>query len=180
MNNLDKAQWLSDCWADVAQGGHWECKQDGGWATSAKGGATGVSNPDLWRVVMPPKLKVIDLTPLIESGLDCEFWDDDDDKDESKRDFGILQPSSNRAFERYDDQGGCFENCQPRMSPHVHYWGGGYKCPVPEGFEMRLHLREGESWISGATRWIHTGQGGDIIGIEVISVADGYTLGGGE
>ena len=174
MNDKDKAQWLSDRWAEVAQGGVWECYWGQEWHVSTAG-ATAGSDPKKWRVVLPPVLKKIALTTLIGSGLDCEFWQ----KCSEYKHVGPLL-SVDECFAPYMTDVDAFEHCQPRMSPYVHYWAGGNVCPVPEGFEMRLHLREGESWISGATRWIHTGQGGDIIGIEVISIKDGYTLGGGE
>jgi hypothetical protein len=69
---------------------------------------------------------------------------------------------------------------------HIHFWAGGDKCPVPEGFEVRLYFREGhfrgseDSPMLSCLRWGHSGVTSDIIGIEFLKVKDDYTIGQGE
>jgi len=171
MNNLEKAQWLSDRWAEVAQGGVWECHW-GKWAPAEHG-------PDLespvqdWRVVMPPKLKKIDLIPLIGSGLDCEFSD-------SGSIWFPQGPLLAIHGSKYVAKSEEWNHCQPRRSPHVHYWGGGDVCPVPEGFVIQVEwydtlmygFNENGFPNYSVFNWA------EIVAFRILRVADDYTLGG--
>jgi len=175
MNNLEKAQWLSDRWAEVAQGGVWEY-QAGSWLLSPSG-PTAWATFELWRVVMPPVLKVIDLTPLIESGLDCEFWND-----KAEKFIGKLLNNGSEDGHASDVAEEFFDHCQPRMAPYVHYWGGGDACPVPEGFVIQVEwydtlmhgFNENGFPNYSVFNWA------EIVAFRILRVADGYTLGGGE
>jgi hypothetical protein len=173
----EKYEWLAEFYRQAAEGGviQFDSSPDG-WRASNTGPTPGSFNLDHWRI--KPALQVIDLTPLIESGLDCEFWDD------SAMPFRVfkLWDIVEREGTRYLDTDGAvyWKNCQPRMK-HIHYWRGEIdKCPIPEGFEVVLHLRDGsfhsETDESSEWRWINWYSPEDIIGIEFIAVRDGYTL----
>jgi len=121
------------------------------------------SNPEKWRI--KPALKVIDMTPMIGTGLDCEFWDD-----------------SKEEYRPYCLNGGTdYVHCQPRMTPFINFWSGGDTCPVPDGFDVRLHIRKGHNikYRHGHNAWESKARISDIIGIEFIGIKDGYTLAGG-
>jgi hypothetical protein len=174
--------WMADIYTKAASGGtiqRWT--MSGGefhWSSSFVGNPTLLSGPDNWRI--KPVLKVIDLTPLIGSGLDCTFTDPDRGYTHS----GPLKRVHDYAsITKFEDVSRChWTSCQPRMSPHIHYWGGGEECPVPEGFEMKIHFRNGRQAYVGAwlpmadLRWRHDNGNSDIIGIELIAVIDTYTL----
>ena len=121
--------------------------------------------------------KVIDLSMLIDSQIDCEF------KDSGDKNWHI-----NKVAEGiYQDilygtkSGDYFEQCKPRMN-HKHAWQGG-ECPLPEGFIVRLtkwsvhvpHISHIElttkQWISSKANEHTTVQA-----FEVLGVADGYVM----
>ena len=177
MNSQEKQakyEWMADIWGKAAAGGEFQNMVKGvDWIVTEEG-PPNADHREFWRI--KPELKAIDLTPLIESGLDCEFWDD------SAMPFRVfkLWDIVEREGTRYLDTDGAvyWKNCQPRMK-HIHYWAGeSAKCPIPEGFEVRLYFRDGTSHIlkGGVYRWTHTGGRADIIGVEFIAVKEGYTL----
>jgi hypothetical protein len=171
MDKQQKHEWLRDFYTEAAKGGVIQV-----WAFSEvwideSSGPNAESNPEHWRI--KPELKVIDLTPLMWSGLDCEFWNDD----QQTPTISSLISMDKEFLETKESY--FFENCQPRMSPYIHYWKGeSDKCPIPEGFEVVLHFRNGDphECNGGRYSWNHKRRNSDIIGIEFIAVKDGYTL----
>jgi len=175
MDFRERSEWYAARQVELDAGGTWEFFNGTVWGhiPYPPCNSSVLKN---WRLVPPkPVLKVIDLTPLIESGLDCVFWDKDWPESIGKLMrivVGVKPYARDRLVE--------YEHCQPRMSPHVHYWAGGDVCPVPEGFEIKLHFRDGDALVRSrptAWEWRRNSNGGDIIGIEFLRVADGYTLG---
>ena len=168
MNKQEMHQWLSEIHAKAAKGGVIQWGIDG-WTTWPSA-PTMDSNPEEWRI--KPELKAIDLTPLMWSGLDCEFWNDD----QQTPTISSLISMDKEFLETKESY--FFENCQPRMSPYIHYWKGeSDKCPVPEGFKFRVHYRQSSSpMLVDPRHWNHELNGSDIIGIEFIAVKDEFTL----
>lgn len=127
-----------------------------------------------YRIKTSPKK--VDLSKLIESGIDCEFWDG-----YGARHNGKLRHIATSGSPKYVATDiGEFLNCQPRMN-HIHYWGGG-ECPLPEGFRLRLHHRSGVSsaptlgYEIPKAQWCHVAGGLDIIGFEIMGIAEGFSL----
>ena len=124
-----------------------------------------------------PAKKVIDLSVLIDSQIDCEFRDDIGERTTIGKLLGItnadldLYPytTGNSADKHYGQ-------CQPRIH-HIHAWQGG-ECPLPEGFEVKVWLR-GDTLPKICVRldWVlqkHSSK--DIIAFEVIGIANGYVM----
>jgi len=117
--------------------------------------------------------KVIDLSVLIESGIDCEF------SEGISWFFSTLKHHSNGVY--MDVTSSVWDKCRPRMN-HIHAWQGG-ECPLPEGFIVRLtkwsvhvpHISHIElttkQWISSKANEHTTVQA-----FEVLGVADGYVM----
>jgi len=125
---------------------------------------------------MPAK-KVIDLSVLIDSQIDCEFSD--------HTNFHlVLKRSLIEARETGTGRFRCelrtlWKYCRPRMN-HIHAWQGG-ECPLPEGFRVKVWFRDGsESTRSIASGnglyWGQNNHGSDIIAFEVLGLADGYVM----
>ena len=74
MSNKDKAKWLSEFYQQVADGGEMQILYKTSWSKAKNGPDMGYS-PEYWRVVMPPKVTPVDMSVLVGSGIDCEFWD---------------------------------------------------------------------------------------------------------
>jgi hypothetical protein len=74
MSNKDKATWLARHYHDVAEGGKSQYTNGDGWH-DADGGLCFHSIEYEWRVVMPTVLTPVDMSVLVGSGIDCEFWD---------------------------------------------------------------------------------------------------------
>ena len=124
-----------------------------------------------------PTKKVIDLSVLIDSQIDCEF------KDKGAKNWHVSKACKGLYQESLygTESGDFFEQCQPRMN-HIHAWQGG-ECPLPEGFIVRLtkwsvhvpHISHIElttkQWISSKANE-HT----TIQAFEVLGVADGYVM----
>jgi hypothetical protein len=179
MNAMDKqANYLelAEFYCQAAGGGVIQYDQtDGGWKASNHSPTAG-SDLTKWRI--EPSLKVIDLTPLIGSGILCEFWINQNYRKIADFLESIDVVDGRKFFRR--EGAGEYVNCTPMMN-HINYWAGeSAKCLVPEGFEVRLHLRDG--WAQNLKvdaadcRWSHSHLMTDIIGIEFIAVKDGYTL----
>jgi hypothetical protein len=180
MNDQEKKQWCADIYQQAADGGEVQYFTNNAWG-SAIYGPTMCSNPEKWRI--KPTLKVIDMSVMVGSGLDCEFWDT---KSGTSRAYNKLSKiDTNRNFKNRDVNDTDWKYCQPRMSteaqPFINFWTGGNTCPVPEGFEVRLHFRVGGGTMPDVPdrRWLywdHTNNSGDIIGIEFLGIKDDYTL----
>jgi hypothetical protein len=129
--------------------------------------------------LMKPTKKVIDLSVLIESGIDCEFKDDFS----SHITIGTLlriTDCPSYPYETDNSKDEVHEECQPRMN-HKHAWQGG-ECPLPEGFRVRV-------WRRGMHKplliknpqeidWTYDSDSDeDIICFEVLpKLADGYVM----
>ena len=123
--------------------------------------------------------KVIDLSVLIESGIDCEFSD--------SYETGLFisklsrQNGPSEEYRYYDGEGTSWNECQPRMN-HKHAWQDG-ECPLPAGFIVRLtkwsvHLPNirwieitSEEWINSSSHQHTTVQA-----FEVLKLANGYVM----
>ena len=128
-----------------------------------------------------PKLKPVDLSVLIESGIDCEF-----SKDEAFEYFHIDKLSA--LGETHSDNYPSFIRsrtmtrmlcCRPRMN-HLHAWAGGQR-PLPEGVKVKVYLRDDTSTMGDALHmeWDHMKGGSrfsysDIIAFEVLGLAPGF------
>ena len=185
MSNTFTAQKLSDFYQKVADGGEIQTKfTDSTWE-SVTNGPSITSSSCLWRI--KPTQKVIDLSVLIESGIDCEF------KDKGAKNWHVGKACKGLYQESLygTESGEYFEQCQPRMN-HVHAWPEG-ECPLPEGFEVKVWWRSGEESVMNveSVNWNHVDRrprhicegmsvsnsgGADIIAFEVLGLADDYVM----
>ena len=123
-----------------------------------------------------PAKKVIDLSVLIDSQIDCEFYNRGNTSYIAKLET-IIPSRDDGAFVYINDKGLYWDRCQPRMN-HKHAWQGD-KCPLPEGFMVNAWMRGAkttESRLCTDLRWNHTGGLMDIMYFEVLRVADGYVM----
>ena len=187
MSNTFTAQELADFYQKVADGGEidYTLMPKDCFGHPENGPHMGCSK-DMWRI--KPTKKVIDLSVLIESGIDCEFKDSGDKNWHiNKVAEGLYQESL------YGTKSGdFFEQCKPRIN-HIHAWRGG-ECPLPEGFEVLVVRRdESQSGVMNveSVNWNHVDRrprhicegmsvsnsgGADIIAFEVLGLADGYVM----
>ena len=124
-----------------------------------------------------PTKKVIDLSVLIESGIDCEFKDDISERTTIGKLLKITNDDSYPYKTRNSRVDG-YDQCKPRMN-HKHAWQGG-ECPLPEGFEVKVWLRGGgDSAIYSSAKgeaWAWNYRPQDIMAFEVLGLADGYVM----
>ena len=168
MSNTFTAQELSDFYQKVADGGEIQTKfTDSTWE-SVTNGPSITSSSCLWRI--KPTQKVIDLSVLIESGIDCEF------KDKGAKNWHVGKACKGLYQESLygTESGDFFEQCQPRMN-HKHAWLGG-ECPLPEGFEVKVWFRSGGHTVVTTRSGNYWGINGDTMCFEVLGVADGYVM----
>ncbi len=179
MSNTFTAQELADFYQKVADGGEIDycdsrepiwvacpCKTRGPKINSSK---------DNWRI--KPAEKIVDLSVLIESGIDCEFKDDFS----SHITIGTLLRITDCASYPYETDNSKDEahgQCQPRMN-HKHAWQGG-DCPLPEGFRVMPHYRKPLKLrfpvMATKLQWDNWGVDHDIIAFEFLGLADGYVM----
>ena len=148
---------------------------DGEWVNRTDGPYVS-SDLDRWR--RKPKLIPVDLSVLIESGIDCEF---SNETPEFRYSIGKLS-AINRVDEYLmsDNSGGLkpFDKCRPRLN-HIHAWQGG-KCPLPKGLKIHIYYREkGNTLIhdykvENRWEWRLSDKDSDIIHFEILGLADGY------
>ena len=124
-----------------------------------------------------PTKKVIDLSVLIESGIDCEF----DDRGNTSAIAKLETITTSRVDEAslyISAKGVYWDRCRPRMN-HKHAWLGG-ECPLPEGFMVMPHYRKPLKLrvpvMATDLLWGNWGGDLDIIAFEVLGVADGYVM----
>jgi hypothetical protein len=121
-----------------------------------------------------PTKKVIDMSALIESGIDCEFWDGEGNVDWSMTKLISISPNQYP----YRSTNNITRFCRPRMN-HIHAWQGD-ECPLPDGFRVKVWLRNSvyvsSSVIATEMAWSHDNSEGDIIAFEVLGLADGYVM----
>ena len=128
-----------------------------------------------------PTKKVIDLSVLIDSQIDCEFSNTPDFKEL------YISKLIKTDWRTTIDYNSCHNNmyrgtsyCRPRMN-HKHAWQGG-DCPLPEGFRVKVWFRGDNDIVSPAIavtqlNWSHKGYKSDIIAFEVLEkLADGYVM----
>ena len=141
---------------------------------------------DKWRDERnKPAKKIIDLAPLIESGIDCEFWDDDAAPFRFISTLELIFRSSaprphplpsNGYSSAKDSTYYPWEKCRPRMNHKMFHNGG--KCPLPEGFKLRIYFRGSavlDKHLYLDCQWLHTdAHFSDVIGYEILGLADGY------
>jgi hypothetical protein len=179
MSNTFTVKELADFYQQVADGGEAEyrsCPEEQ-WSIGIGLSPSLSSIRQDWRI--KPAKKVIDLSVLIGSGIDCEFRDDIGER----TNIGKLLEIMNADLHMYPYITGnspdkYYAQCQPRIH-HKHAWQGG-ECPLPEGFEVKVWLRSG-----GHTKnirlvseliWSHNNISSDIIAFEVLGLADGCVL----
>ena len=187
MSNTFTAQELSNFYQKVADGGEAEFNKGitiEDWRITDYGPSNGSVRQD-WRI--KPAKKVIDLSVLIDSQIDCEF------KDKGAKNWHVGKACKGLYQESLygTESGEYFEQCQPRMN-HVHAWPEG-ECPLPEGFEVKVWWRSGEESVMNveSVNWNHVDRrprhicegmsvsnsgGADIIAFEVLGLADGYVM----
>ena len=140
-----------------------------------------------------PTKKVIDLSVLIDSQIDCEF--DNGAVVEFKRIAKLVAVKVDSVGTYYSSnhkKAQDYRECQPRMN-HIHAWRGG-ECPLPEGFEVLVVRRdESQSGVMNveSVNWNHVDRrprhicegmsvsnsgGADIMAFEVLGLADGYVM----
>ena len=178
--NTFTAQELAGFYQKVADGGEIEycgscmpiwvacpCKTRGPKINSSK---------DNWRI--KPTKKVIDLSVLIDSQIDCEF------QSSSSMSWAIGKLRHHVSCSKkpmyhihWGSQG--FTKCQPRMN-HKHAWDGG-ECPLPEGIMVMPHYRKPLKLrvpvMATDLQWDNWGVNDDIIHFEVLEkLADGYVM----
>lgn len=128
-----------------------------------------------------PTKKPVDLSVLIESGIDVETSEYPDFR---RRCIGELRsidksPHSKYPYYKLGDWDFDAIYCRPRMN-HWHAWQGG-ECPLPEGVVADAVYRDGEirkGIFVKAWNWEHkqsTSMTVDIIAFKVIGLADGYS-----
>jgi len=122
----------------------------------------------------PAKKKIIDLQPLLASGIDCEFKDAEYD---TWRVIGPLSCTFSTVKSPYQRKTStvAWEQCRPRMD-HTMFHNGG-ECPLPEGFEVQLSYCKGVACNTSdytSKRWNDVGNNADIIGYKILGLADGY------
>ena len=171
MSIEEKAQKLAEMYQKVADGGQLEFKSFGGWVEVDTNGPAIESNLDDWRI--KSEKKVVDLSVLADSDVDCEFWD-------YRGDTTLIDKLRNLVGENtdfYEDNtdGAVWKYCRPRMN-HVHAWQGGSECPLPEGFKVKLYFRQDVLPIDNYYKvsWEHWSAANDIIAFEVLGLADGW------
>jgi len=126
-----------------------------------------------WRI--KPAKKIIDLQPLIASGIDCEFSNFVDSDEE----IGPLLWIDDGDDFKYEGRVLYFQKCRPRMNHKMFHDGG--ECPLPEGFRVVVYFRNapnGEEVQSNSMDWSHKVNMrdgySDIIGYEILWLADGW------
>jgi hypothetical protein len=168
--NTFTAQELADFYQKVADGGEIE-----------KHNEYIVAGPfldanRLWRI--KPAKKVIDMSVLIDSQIDCEF----SDEFSTYITIGKLLNIStdlNYPYETGNSADEVYGECIPRMN-HKHAWQGG-DCPLPEGFMVKVWFRSGRDDVrtiasGNGLNWTHNDLSSDIIAFEVLGLADGYVM----
>ena len=120
-----------------------------------------------------PKKKIIDLSKMVGSDIDMEFWDT-----LPSIYVGKLEKILDLSPKQYCRKNGInFDNCRVRQD-HWHSWQGG-ECPLPEGLKGEIKNREGsiQSYTFSAIpdkRWLSDGANNNIIAFKVLGVAGGW------
>lgn len=125
---------------------------------------------DCWRI--RPELKPVDLSVLIKSGIDCEFWG----TNYHTPLIGKLTDidNLNTRYCKDNSDKGYWDRCQPRLN-HWHNWQGD-DCPLPDGFMVQVIYRDGDrdTLESSRLHWTHYSSVEDIIAFKVLRLTEGY------
>lgn len=130
-----------------------------------------VGSPDSVRLKPPPPTPV-DLSVLVESGIDCTFSADGVNPEY----VGALDGINGATHAHlYRDGGESHKYCTPRMDDHWHAWNGG-DCPLPGGLniEVRRHGMPGEYERTTAYGPVKCEFKSSIYAFKVTGLADGY------
>ena len=174
MSNTFTAQELADFYQQVANGDEMEFRSTAkGWSSSWVSPCLASVRQD-WRI--KPTKKVIDLSVLIDSQIDCEFKNHIGERTTIGKLLEITDDAAIYPYITGNSANNYYAQCQPRIH-HIHAWQGG-ECPLPEGFEAKVWLR-GDTLPKICVRldWVlqkHSSK--DIIAFEVIGIADGYVM----
>ena len=172
MNTKESAQWLADFYQQVADGREMQVRSNGNKWHKAEHGPC-FNNIEKFRI--KPKTQKIDRHHFIESKIDCEFYHAQFGTCLTKIGCLAKQLDSESQYKYITDNGAAFSDCKPRMSPYVYFWQGG-KCPLPDGVEVMVHLRDG-STVSGNAcdfQWEHGFGENDTIGFEIVGLLEGW------
>lgn len=114
------------------------------------------------------KPKKINMSVCIESGIDCEFWEDN-----AASMIGQLDNIEEGVLYQ-DTLMGCHKHCRPRMNGHIHASPTGWdKCPLPEGFIIRVwDMALNDCGMTDYLKLDWT----TLIMFEVTGIAEGYEL----
>ena len=129
-------------------------------------GPTFADNTEHWRIKPAKKKKIIDLQPLLNSGIDCEFSDDFEDWHIGGL-IGIHTSSHNKRqfYEDYLESN--WGHCRPRMDHKMFYNG---EKPI-EGFVVRVYFGGKSAILTG---YVGDSYGPHVRAIEYLRVEDGY------
>lgn len=181
MDIKEKAKWLSEFYKGVSEGKEIKAKNYlEGYKVNKLGPDLGC-DPENW--ILEEKQKIpIDLSVLIESKIDCEFFDYSRiqpctpgiiGKLEKILDRNDKHPYLKKSYlEKYRGE---WNACTPRMK-HWHAWSTG-KCPLPDGIVVRIICRNGMEKTSKPSllEWDFEDMCGmDIIRFMIIGLEDGY------
>jgi len=169
MSKFTAAQ-LVEFYQEVADGGVMSLKK--GFSDEPQNNYVGpnmTSPVEYWSI--KPAKKIIDMAHFIESGIDMEFWDDASDSYTNISILDSINVGLNYAFVSKISR---YKHCRPRMN-HKMFHGGG-ACLLPEGFRVKVWFREGNACIAECEkfRWEHRNLMTDIIGYEILRLADGW------
>lgn len=124
-----------------------------------------------WR--WPPQTKIIDMSYMINNGVDCEFSDDSKQWFIGKL-FDIRTDNGEYAY-RKDHPNAGYRHCRPRHNEWLTHTGD--KCPVPEGFTGKIRLaNRTECEVHDLTEafWKHPVATVSIISFMITGTAEGY------
>ena len=117
------------------------------------------------RVRIKEKVKTVDMSPMVGSGLDCWF-----DTASGATQISKLERILDNGY--FDDGVGGYPACRPRLNEWL-YWNGGVKSPIPEGVSYIVRRRDGEQSPSRAvvySQWDHGSRTDDIIAVKFIGL----------
>ena len=134
-----------------------------------------------WRVVIPPKIKKIDLSMMVGSDIDMEFGK------AHKVQYHINKLLRIDSYNKFlTVKGEVWDKCRIRQDhwhfrqDRWHYWNGISNCPLPEGLIVNFICREEglatvhkhcdyKNWV-----WKDVPDDGDIIAFRVLGAAEGW------
>ena len=170
---------LVEFYQQVADGGVPQTKYHTDEWSSDTSGPNLTSGVERYRI--KPTNKIIDISHFIKSGIDCEFSNDNQDVHVISALCEIdthdpFWPSNiNYPYVPESDAGTGYQYCRPRMNHKMFHRGG--KRPIPAGFEVVLYFRNeiATNTDSYNNTWWYIGKDSqDIIGYEILGLADGW------